>query len=153
MKFCSSVTSVLTPCPEDHTFLLHKSLYLGKTAIHGIHIIRVIRGQVRFRVPALKSELDLAGPLQAYLQHQPGSTMVRVRLCWQLVMPCALSGACPPEGDQDTEKAIVPSRADTKGAMLCLIRRLNPGITLKSRVIFQAASGCAYTAAVGIRTP
>jgi hypothetical protein len=59
--------------------------------------VSVIHCRVRFQVPALKSELDLAGPLQAYLQHQPESTIVRVRRCWQLVMPCALSGACLPE--------------------------------------------------------
>ena len=41
----------------------------------------VIHCQVRFRIPALKSKLDLSGPLQVDLQYQPGIPMIRVRRC------------------------------------------------------------------------
>ncbi len=40
-------------------------------------IVHSIAGRTRLRVPALKHQADLAGPLTVYLQDQPGITAVR----------------------------------------------------------------------------
>jgi len=40
-------------------------------------IVHTIAGRTRLRVPALKHQADLAGPLTVYLREQPVMTAVR----------------------------------------------------------------------------
>jgi hypothetical protein len=94
----------LTPCPADHTLLPHEICILGEDGdIRHAHW-PCEPWRVGFRVPALESAPDLAGPLPASLQHELGITMAH------LVLPCASSGARPPEAYHASLHSLPPLR-------------------------------------------
>jgi Cu2+-exporting ATPase len=60
-------------------------------------IVHTIAGRTRLRVPALKHQADLAGPLAVYLQDQPGITAVRTTPICESVIVTHEPARWPPE--------------------------------------------------------